>query len=224
MELKKNIFKIYKTIYEKGFWDAILILIFDLFINIRFGLGDFKQISLSVFDFNSQNKSKGNPYQITHFYYFFLAMKHVPTKLNNMSFIDLGSGKGGALLMAVIYRFNKIIGIEFVPELVRICRINIRNKLSSEEQNKITIFNIDVVDYLFEDIPTVIFLFNPFKDDILKLVLDNIDKSIEKSELFIVYINPVHIDLFYLYKYKVEYMYNSKTKIELAILRKRINE
>ncbi len=40
-------------------------------------------------------------------------------------FVDVGSGKGRALLLASDYPFRKIIGVELSPELDRIARANI---------------------------------------------------------------------------------------------------
>ena len=41
------------------------------------------------------------------------------------SFVDVGSGKGRALLLASDYPFREIIGVELSPELDRIARANI---------------------------------------------------------------------------------------------------
>jgi hypothetical protein len=46
--------------------------------------------------------------------------------LQDFTFIDLGSGKGRALLMASAYPFKRIIGVEFMPELHRVAQENIR--------------------------------------------------------------------------------------------------
>ncbi|MBZ5489392.1 MAG: class I SAM-dependent methyltransferase [Acidobacteriia bacterium] len=50
----------------------------------------------------------------------------VPAALQDFTFIDLGSGKGRALLMAAQYGFKRIIGVEFMPELHRVAQENIR--------------------------------------------------------------------------------------------------
>ena len=41
------------------------------------------------------------------------------------SFVDVGSGKGRALLLASDYPFREIIGVELSPELDRVARANI---------------------------------------------------------------------------------------------------
>jgi len=221
MNTKRKVKRIFKSLKEKGVIDFISIILFDLFIKLKYGVGGTTVIPLSTFKFSTSNKSSGKPYQSTHFYYFFLAIKHLPYNYNQMRFIDLGSGKGDAILMAVNFDFHKIIGIEFVPELCQVCRKNIQNKLSEEQQQKITILNKDVVEYTFKDLPTIIFLFNPFDEKILRIVLENINKSIDKSDVIIIYINPVHINLLYQFNYKKVYAHNSKRKLELAILTKK---
>jgi hypothetical protein len=172
---------------------------------------------LSTFEFNSPNKFFGMPYKATHFYYFSLAIKHIPINYKSMCFVDLGSGKGDAILMASNFNFHEIIGVEFVPKLYQISRENIQNKLTEEQQQKVNLLNKDVVNYVFKDIPTVIYLFNPFKEKILRIVLENVNRNIVKSDVVFVYINPVHIDLLYQFSYKKVYEHKSKSKLEVAI-------
>src|ERR1700760_2411871 len=45
--------------------------------------------------------------------------------LQHFDFVDIGSGKGRALLLATDYPFRKIVGIELSPELDRIARANV---------------------------------------------------------------------------------------------------
>src|SRR5215469_11602963 len=49
----------------------------------------------------------------------------VPADFRHYTFIDIGSGKGRALLLASESRFRRIIGIELLPELNRIAQANI---------------------------------------------------------------------------------------------------
>jgi predicted RNA methylase len=47
-------------------------------------------------------------------------MKHGET-----TFVDIGSGKGRALIIAAEYAFKRIIGVEYSPSLATICRRNL---------------------------------------------------------------------------------------------------
>ena len=49
------------------------------------------------------------------------------------TFVDVGSGKGRALLLASEYAFQEIIGVELSPELDRIARSNIARYAAKAE-------------------------------------------------------------------------------------------
>ncbi len=57
------------------------------------------------------------PYFASEPWLFEQIMQAMPIDLSKFTFIDLGAGKGRALLMASDYLFQKIIGVEFMPEL-----------------------------------------------------------------------------------------------------------
>jgi predicted RNA methylase len=41
------------------------------------------------------------------------------------TFVDLGSGKGRVLIVAAMYPFKRIIGVEYSPDLATVCRRNL---------------------------------------------------------------------------------------------------
>ena len=45
---------------------------------------------------------------------------------HDLTFIDLGSGKGRAVLLASLYPFRRLIGVEFSPELTEVARLNVQ--------------------------------------------------------------------------------------------------
>src|SRR5690242_13468196 len=57
---------------------------------------------------------------------FMAALLSVDVRHEDFVFIDFGSGKGRALLMASEFPFRKVIGIEFSPELHAVAQNNIR--------------------------------------------------------------------------------------------------
>src|SRR5271167_2282557 len=52
-------------------------------------------------------------------------MSSAKIEFGEFTFIDIGSGKGRALLMAADYPFRRILGIELLPELHRVAKENI---------------------------------------------------------------------------------------------------
>lgn len=113
---------------------------------------------------------------------------------SEFTFIDLGSGKGRALLLASGYPFRHIIGAEILPELHRIAQQNVRN-FSSEKQKcrSIECWCGDARYYSFPPGNTLLYLFNPFFEPVLEQVLANLGRSLleRPRKVLVLYVNPV---------------------------------
>ncbi len=110
------------------------------------------------------------------------------------TFIDIGSGKGRALLMAADYPFRRIMGIELLPELHRVATENIR-KYKSESQQCFAIECVaeDASEFVFPPEPTVLYLFNPLPESGLNTMLSNLERSLREHPraIFVIYHNPL---------------------------------
>lgn len=129
-------------------------------------------------------RKKGTGYQAITETEFAEAMRVLPPDVRNHTFIDLGCGKGRALLLAKEYGFKSIIGVEFSPSLARIAR---KNAASIPE---ITVYTEDASTFVFPRAPLLIFLHNPFGASVLQAVMENIRG--QGLSGFIAYVNPVH--------------------------------
>ncbi len=109
------------------------------------------------------------------------------------TFIDLGSGKGRALLLASMYPFAQIVGVEVQPELDLIARQNIDRFCESGQQCRcIQSICADARDYDFPLSDIVLYLFNPFPDYVLREVLTNLVASAQRHSrsIFVLYNAP----------------------------------
>ena len=68
-----------------------------------------------------------SPYQPTEPTLFEEMLASLKIDFRNFTFIDLGSGKGRALLLASAYPFRRIVGVELLPALNRIAQENLEN-------------------------------------------------------------------------------------------------
>ncbi len=112
---------------------------------------------------------------------------------HSFTFIDLGSGKGRALLMAAEYPFQRIIGVELLPTLHRIAEENVRAYRSASQQCfDIETICADAADFVFPDQPLVVYLFNPFIESQLGKVVARLESSIVQHPrpVCFVYHNP----------------------------------
>ncbi len=130
---------------------------------------------------------------------FHSVINEVPADFSKFIFIDLGSGKGRALLMASEYAFREVIGVEVQPELHKIAQDNIaRFNSSARKCNRISTFCMDAREFEFPEEPTVLYLFNPFPDYVLEVVLRKLQDSLQQHprEFYVIYNTPWEAQVF----------------------------
>lgn len=123
-------------------------------------------------------------------------LSHLPFQLDNFTFIDLGCGKGRAVMVAAEFPFLHLTGVELTPDLSRIAQANIAT--NPAWSNRISIVNQDAVDFAFPDTPLVIFLYHPFFAPVLRRVLASLERQLRRNprETYILYAdNPRFTDV-----------------------------
>ena len=188
--------KILKDINRKGLIDAVKIYLLKIDTRIfdyKYNVKTHKDLNLKDLEFDSINKKEAFNYET-------VAIFSIKKILNNIDinkkdiFIDFGCGKGRVLLIASKYKFKKIIGVEFSPQLVDIARSNVSicKDYNSFNIDIIKIIKGDVLDYKYNNDETVFYLFNPFSNIILDQLCGQIMKSIHHKprRVYIIYVNP----------------------------------
>ena len=134
----------------------------------------------------------GRGYQATDPIIFAEMMEEVDAELERFVFLDLGCGKGRALLLARKLGFQRIIGVELLPELLEAARKNVA-RLPAEEQEKFELVAMDARRYVFPREPVFLYLFDPFPPAVLREVLDGLMRSVQEHPrpVLIGYQNPV---------------------------------
>jgi predicted RNA methylase len=113
--------------------------------------------------------------------------------LQTYTFIDLGSGKGRALLLAAMYPFARIVGVEVQPGLDAVARQNIeRFDDGAQRCHHIESLCADAREYVFPPTNVVLYLFNPFPDYVLREVLANLVTSARSTPrpIYVIYNAP----------------------------------
>lgn len=107
-------------------------------------------------------------------------------------FVDVGSGKGRALLLASDYPFREVIGIELSPELDRIARANIERYAAATHRPPALSMQGDATEFLWPPGPLVVYMWNAFTRPVMEQVFDNLKTSLahQPRELYLVYIHP----------------------------------
>ncbi len=112
---------------------------------------------------------------------------------SQFTFVDIGSGKGRALLLAAEYPFRRVLGVELLPELNLVAQENIR-KFSSEKRacNDVQAICGDATEFVFPAEALVVFLFNPLPEGGLRKLVGNLEGSLRENPrpAYVIYVNP----------------------------------
>jgi len=115
------------------------------------------------------------------------------TSFSRFTFIDIGAGKGRALLLASEFGFRRIIGVELLPELVAVARENVREFERRGMRSKIELVRGDATTFVCPAEPAVVFLFNSLPQSSLRTFLENLERSLHQNPhpVYVVYANPI---------------------------------
>lgn len=122
-------------------------------------------------------------------------MREIPLRYEDYLFIDIGSGKGKALLLASDFPFQEIVGVEFAHELHEIAVRNINTYRSPQQRCKrISSICMDAGTFEFPPVPTLLFMYHPFGPPVLGSLLQNLRRSRSQAScpLVLAYAGPVH--------------------------------
>jgi SAM-dependent methyltransferase len=143
---------------------------------------------------DNPNQLHAKRYEASDPEYFRKAMEVLPTDFRDFVFIDFGSGKGRALLLATEFPFKRIIGVEFAEELHRIAEDNIQRFRGNMSKCKdVQAICMDALKFpLPEDARLLCYFGDPFDEPLMAEMLMNIQNSLSRAprDVFIVYYNP----------------------------------
>ncbi|MBE0533703.1 MAG: hypothetical protein IH626_23005 [Rhodospirillales bacterium] len=111
-------------------------------------------------------------------------------------FLDIGCGKGKALLLAATYSFvARAVGIEFGGALCVAARRNVITYAEGRKiAGKIEVLHQDALCYDFEPDQNILFMNNPFNAALFSVFVDRVHASIRKRPrpVWLLYANPAH--------------------------------
>jgi predicted RNA methylase len=125
-------------------------------------------------------------------------LSNLQIEYEKFRFVDLGSGKGRAILVAASFPFRQIIGVEYSDRLCHVARNNVSCFPKNERRcDEIDIICGDASDFEIPEGPLVIFLFNPFGRQVMKQVVRNVLVSHQQNprRIIVVYFTALYADL-----------------------------
>ena len=149
----------------------------------RFGVDTVGIVRLERLALRGPNRDLGQRYQASDPTEFRKTICSLEIRFEDFVFIDYGSGKGRALLLASEFPFKRIVGIEFSEILHEIARANIA-AYSAPSQRCASIESLwmDAAEYDLPQDPLVLYFYNPFLEPLMQDVVDRVHKRQSRSE------------------------------------------
>lgn len=120
----------------------------------------------------------------------FKMLERIPVRKSESAFLDYGSGKGRAVVVAASYPFKRVIGIELSLSLLEAAKDNAR-KMRHKRAESIDLYQADATQFVVPEDVNIIYFFNPFKGQVLQDVVNNIHDSYKNHprEIYILFFN-----------------------------------
>jgi SAM-dependent methyltransferase len=121
-----------------------------------------------------------------------------PYPIEHYTFVDIGAGKGRAILVASELPFKQVIGVELNPAMADIAQRNVDHWIeirkadpTSAPHAPVRLVEQDALEFEFPKTPSVAFLFHPFEAPLMKKLLRRIEKQFaaRPGELDVLYVN-----------------------------------
>jgi SAM-dependent methyltransferase len=119
------------------------------------------------------------------------------------SFLDIGAGKGRVMLLAALYGFKKVIGVELDANLCLVARRNLEINKGRIKYCNYDVCNEDAANYVFPENLNVVFMYNTFGTQLMREVLKKLTakpnshaQSMRHEPLYIIYLNPIYAKVF----------------------------
>ncbi len=113
---------------------------------------------------------------------------------SRFTFVDVGCGKGRALLLALRFPFRRALGIELSPALASIAQSNLNRFAAPWRQTTVPAEAItgDATLSPVPEGPVVFFLYHPFAAPVMKRFLAHVVEAAEDHarEIYLLYANP----------------------------------
>ena len=113
------------------------------------------------------------------------------------SFVDVGAGKGRALLLAAELPFRKVIGVELSEDLARVAQKNITIwKRLAHPRAKIRVMHEDAMEFRWPRTPLLVYLNNPFDCALVERLASRLAAAAVSGPglVDILYLNPACTD------------------------------
>lgn len=162
---------------------------------------------------NQASLSHATYYQAVPMEYLDILFELLQDDSSENHFIDIGCGKGRACFYAT-QKYQRITGIDFSPNLIADAQKNLQ-AFSGTIKGEIKFELRDASLYDLPDEPSLVYLYNPFNEYILRKFITRNMEHFAKHQSRIAYVNDVCHDLLIRCGFTREMKYNARRGISI---------
>ena len=190
MKVFQYIYYFFRSLYYRGFLNTFKLLTYEGKFEKQLGINTHSIVNLDKLTLATENSDQNHHYQGASYYILFSILNKLPKETQNLEFIDYGCGKGRALFVAEQCGFTNLIGVDIAKELIDDANVNKLVYQKKNKESKISFLFSDATAYSIPITACVFYFFNPFGEDILQMVIQNIKESLRQHprKIYCVYL------------------------------------
>lgn len=118
----------------------------------------------------------------------------LPLDPSQYTFVDIGCGKGRAMVFAAELGFPRIVGVELAPTLADTTRRNVQSYLSRSANNpSMDVHEGDALAFQLPEGNLAIFMYNPFGGSVMEAFVQKVEAHLRSRpdvSLYVLYMRP----------------------------------
>lgn len=159
--------------------------------DLRYGTDTTRKLDVYALGATLDKLEHANRYEAIPAEIAMRSLEAIPFDLSEYTFIDLGAGKGRSVMLASLYPFKRVIGVELSPKLTHVMAQNFELFTDTGQRCKdLKAICADALEFEFPDSNLVLFLFNPFDAEIMQTVVNRLEKFAANHMVYVIYRNP----------------------------------
>ena len=158
----------------------------------KYGVDTATDVLLDEYDVPEEATRGAGYYQAIHEGVLRTIISNLVPDTQAFDFIDIGSGKGKALLVASKFPFRRVLGVELSPRLHAVAAANIQAFTASAEAvcGDVSSACIDARELSGLGDKTLLFVFNPFEEGPMQDFVKRLETEAKDRTVFVAYLNP----------------------------------
>lgn len=198
MKFFQYIYYFFRSLYYRGFVNTFKLLRYEGKYEKLLGINTHSIVNLDKLTLAGENTDQNHHYQGASYFILFSIFYELPKETKDFPLIDYGCGKGRALFVAEQCDFTNLIGVDIAKELIDDANENKVIYKKKNPESSIEFLFEDATKYNIPDNARVFYFFNPFGEEIMQLVINNIKESVKLNprKIYCIYLNPKYKAVF----------------------------